>query len=110
MFGKNFHLFKPNVPADHEDYELKVLERMHIFFGPFPNSYQDIADQKTLIALAEMMKVIPANQLKPFRLLQDPDLSENDKAFILKIMKLDPRDRPTTEELLKDEWFSKDLD
>lgn len=110
MFGENFHLFKPNVPAYHEDYELKVLERMHIFFGPFPNSYQDIADQKTLIALAELMKVIPANQLKPFRLLQDPDSSESDKAFILRIMKLDPRDRPTAEGLLKDEWFSKDLD
>jgi serine/threonine protein kinase len=110
LFGKNFHLFKPKVPADHEDYELKVLERIYIFFGPFPNSYQDIADQKTLIALAELMRGVPANQLKPFRLLQDPDLSENDKAFLLKIMKLDPRDRPTAGQLLKDEWFSKDMD
>ena len=29
----------------------------------------------------------------------------NDKAFVLKIMKLDPRDRPTAKGLLKESWF-----
>jgi serine/threonine protein kinase len=33
------------------------------------------------------------------------ELSEKDKAFIMRIMKLDPRDRPTAADLLEDAWF-----
>jgi serine/threonine protein kinase len=33
------------------------------------------------------------------------EVSDADKAFILRIMKLDPRDRPSAKELLEDEWF-----
>jgi serine/threonine protein kinase len=95
--------------VDHEDYDLKVLERMHIFFGPFPESYREIANERTLIALAGLMRGVPKDQMKPFKYLQDPDLTSADKDFLLKIMKLDPRDRPTAADLLKDEWFSKEL-
>ena len=35
----------------------------------------------------------------------DEELSQKDKDFLLGIMKLDPRDRPTAKELLQDEWF-----
>ena len=31
-----------------------------------------------------------------------------DKEFIGRIMKMDWRDRPTTKELLEDEWFQED--
>jgi serine/threonine protein kinase len=81
---------------------------MHVFFGPFPWTYREIASEKTLTALANLMDGVPKDQIRPFKNLQDPDLTAADKEFLLKIMKLDPRDRPTAADLLKDEWFSKE--
>ena len=46
------------------------------------------------------------NRVKPFALAKDKCLTQNDKEFILKIMKFDPRDRPTAGELLRDKWFA----
>jgi serine/threonine protein kinase len=43
--------------------------------------------------------------MKPFGYVTDREITKEDKAFILKIMKLDPRDSPTAKELLQDEWF-----
>lgn len=44
---------------------------------------------------------------RPFALAEDPELSKADRSFLCRIMKLDPRDRPTAKELLMDEWFNK---
>jgi hypothetical protein len=38
-------------------------------------------------------------------MIQDSEFEEADKVFILKIMKLDPRDRPKVDVLLEDKWF-----
>jgi hypothetical protein len=38
-------------------------------------------------------------------MIKDPEFEEADKSFIMKIMKMDPRDRPRAEALLEDEWF-----
>jgi serine/threonine protein kinase len=43
--------------------------------------------------------------MKPFRFTSSKEISKEDKDFILKIMKLDPRNRPGAEDLLKDAWF-----
>ncbi|KAK7698704.1 hypothetical protein SLS64_012315 [Diaporthe eres] len=45
---------------------------------------------------------------KPFRLVTTKEISAADKKFLLKVMKLDPRERPTVEELLEDEWFTEE--
>jgi hypothetical protein len=45
------------------------------------------------------------DMIKPFALAKDKCLTGEDKEFILKVMKLDPRDRPTVGELLEDTWF-----
>lgn len=37
---------------------------------------------------------------------EDEELSKEDRDFIVKMMKLDPRDRLTAKELLQDEWFT----
>lgn len=34
------------------------------------------------------------------------EVSPADKGFLLKIMKVDPRHRPTARQLLEDEWFT----
>lgn len=78
-------------------------------FGPVPLSFQEIADDERLNILAKTIQFINENDLrKPFHLSTDKELSKGDKKFICKIMKLDPRDRPTAKELLQDEWFRED--
>ncbi|KAH6724013.1 putative serine/threonine protein kinase [Leptodontidium sp. MPI-SDFR-AT-0119] len=92
IWGENWFIFKPDVPADHEEYELRILMKQHQFFGPFPLSYKEIADNETLGILTYVM--------------HSREILKEDKAFILRIMKLDPRNRPTAKELLQDEWFT----
>lgn len=78
-------------------------------FGPLPLTYQEIADDLRLTQLATAIHYIKDDQLeRPFELTADPELSAQDKRFLLKIMKLDPRDRPTAEDLLQDEWFEEE--
>ncbi|KAE8330980.1 kinase-like domain-containing protein [Aspergillus sergii] len=91
LSADNFFLFNPDVPADHDKYELKILQRQCQFFGPFPLTYREICPQET--------------KKKPFSRISEQEMSEEDKEFILKIMKLDPRDRPSAAKLLQDEWF-----
>ncbi|RAL06114.1 serine/threonine protein kinase [Aspergillus ibericus CBS 121593] len=105
IWGDNFFIFKPDVPRSSEDYELKILIKYHIFFGPYPSSYSDLADEETLEILSWIKSAIPPTAMKPFSRASRREISEEDKNFICKIMKLDPRDRPTANELLDAEWF-----
>ena len=75
-------------------------------FGPVPLSYGEIADDERLGILTAVINLINEHNLqRPFHLSVDKELSKEDRTFICKIMKLDPRDRPTAKELLQDEWF-----
>ncbi|KAK2754807.1 hypothetical protein FQN54_006700 [Arachnomyces sp. PD_36] len=105
IWGDNFFIFKPPVPRGHDHYELEILAKYHVYFGPYPASYADLADQETMGVLSLVMNDVPPEKLKPFSLASRREISEEDKEFVLKIMKLDPRDRPTAKELLDDEWF-----
>ncbi|OJJ44254.1 hypothetical protein ASPZODRAFT_153735 [Penicilliopsis zonata CBS 506.65] len=106
IWGDNFFIFKPKVPRGHDEYELEILAKYHIYFGPFPPSYADLADPETLGVLSLIMNDVPPERLKPFSLASQREISKQDKDFILKIVKLDPRDRPAAKELLEDEWFN----
>ncbi|OBT62969.1 hypothetical protein VE03_07614 [Pseudogymnoascus sp. 23342-1-I1] len=105
MYGEGFHIFKSDVPVDHEDIEIKILTRHHICFGPFPESYEQIADQERLAVLVWIMQNTPPEKMRPFHLTTAREICEEDKGFVAKMMKLDPRDRPTAQELLEDKWF-----
>ncbi|KAL8719657.1 MAG: hypothetical protein Q9225_003354 [Loekoesia sp. 1 TL-2023] len=107
IWGENWHIFKPaNVDVDSKEYPLRVLIKQVSIFGPIPLSYQEIADDERLEILTNTILFISENKLwKPFRLSADKELSKEDRSFICKIMKLDPRDRPTAKQLLQDEWF-----
>jgi hypothetical protein len=85
---------------------LQILIKQHQFFGPFPLSYKEIADDETLVILIYVMHGEPREEMKPFRRVGEREISGEDKVFVLKDMKLDPRDRPTAKELLQDEWFT----
>jgi hypothetical protein len=108
IYGEGFHMFKPDVPVDHDEYDIRILMKHHRCFGPFPKSYDEIADQERLAVLVWVMQNSPGETLKPFHLTTEAEICKEDKEFVLKIMKLDPRDRPTAQELLEDKWFDQD--
>jgi len=105
MYGENFHLFRPDVPVDHDEYDIKILRKHHQCFGPFPVSYEQIADEERLGVLTWIMNTTPRETLKPFRSTTEREIRREDKDFVCEIMQLDPRDRPTARELLEDDWF-----
>lgn len=55
--------------------------------------------------LTKIHTTFPDEQRKPFQRISRTEIRHRDRDFICKIMKLDPRDRPTVQELLEDEWF-----
>lgn len=97
-------MFSPKILVDDPNHDRVVLERMHMFFGPFPITYKTLAPRETRDYLATIMNSV--GQRKPFHVIKDKEFELEDKAFVLKIMKLDPRDRPTAQQLLADPWLS----
>jgi serine/threonine protein kinase len=105
IYGRGFTIFDPNVPVDSKDFHAKILQKHYSLLGPFPLSYQDIADDGRLDLLGTIMAQTPPEAISPFSWTTPAEVSEEDMTFILRIMKHDPRDRPTAQELLEDEWF-----
>ncbi|KAK0633609.1 kinase-like domain-containing protein [Immersiella caudata] len=109
IFGGGYHLFNPRIEkieTESDNYEFTVLKRMHRFFGPFPQSYHDFNDEDTMTIINFINAQGPPP--KPFHRVGPREVPSADTAFLLKIMKLDPRDRPTAEELLADVWFTEE--
>jgi serine/threonine protein kinase len=109
LYGGDYHLFNPaneGINSDREEYQLAVVNRMHRFFGPFPDSFQEIADENASTVVEFIHSMGPPT--KPFHLVTRREIPPADRDFVLKIMKLDPRDRPTAEQLLADEWFAEE--
>ncbi|EAW13304.1 putative serine/threonine protein kinase [Aspergillus clavatus NRRL 1] len=100
-----FHIFKPDVPADHDAYDVMILMKHHRCFGPFLESYEQIADRQRPAVLIWIMQNSPPETLRPFHLTSTQEICQEDKEFVLRAMKLDPRDRPSARQLLEDEWF-----
>lgn len=76
-------------------------------FGPVPLSYNEIADEERLGILTRLIDFVNETQVQlPFLMAEDEELAKEDRDFIMKMMELDPRDRPTATELLQDEWFA----
>ncbi|KAK2746779.1 hypothetical protein FQN55_005506 [Onygenales sp. PD_40] len=105
LYGEGFHIFKPDAPVNHDEYDLKILIKHHRCFGPFPISFREIADEERVEVLLWIMENTPAHTMKPFRYTTPREICPEDKEFVLRIMKLDPRDRPTARQLLEDGWF-----
>ncbi|KAH7348527.1 kinase-like domain-containing protein [Rhexocercosporidium sp. MPI-PUGE-AT-0058] len=90
---------------DDESYPNHVQVKQIGFFGPFPLSYFDFLpkeDERWECIGDATQYIINHQKWKPFAKAEDNELAEEDRMFICKIMKLDPRDRPTAKELLQD--------
>jgi len=110
IWGENWHIFKPSdlsLEQGSEPYALEVLIDQVNFFGPVPLKYQEIADEDALDVLTMVINHVKDTQTpKLFAMAEDPELSVEDRDFICRIMKFDPRDRPTAGKLLEDGWFN----
>ncbi|KAF7955674.1 hypothetical protein EAE96_004600 [Botrytis aclada] len=78
------------------------------YLGPFPISFGEIADEGTQNAIVLAMKAVPREKMKPLRMITQKEIPKVDNVFLQKILKLDPRDRPTAEQILEDEWWEID--
>lgn len=87
---------------------MEILKEQFRFFGPFPEKYQEIASQETVLAILYLMQEIPQSQTTPFSMFTEREICKKDKEFIGKIMMMDWRDRPTAKDLLEDGWFKDD--
>lgn len=113
IWGEGFHIFKPSkeFPPDHENYAMQVLIKQVSYFGPWPKSYTELVDPEKVGPDRIQFCTIIQNHIndndlrKPFHLLEDPDIDGKDKAFIGKMMKLDPRERASAKELLNEDWL-----
>lgn len=109
LHGGDYHLFNPGIegfrPED-DDYNYTVLKRMYKFFGPYPASFKDFetANPDIMTILDHFNKSGPPE--KPFHRVTTKEIPPADNKFILNILKLDPRDRPTANALLEDKWFT----
>ncbi|KAF3403137.1 hypothetical protein DPV78_004493 [Talaromyces pinophilus] len=52
------------------------------------------------------MSAVPPEKSKPFNFVGKREICDADKRFVLKMMKLDPRGRPTARDLLEDGRFT----
>jgi serine/threonine protein kinase len=90
--------------------EVEVLASMLSYCGPLPPGLlEHVKDSPWSVVLMNLDGSFDTeNPATPFSLWTDIDgLEPGDKEFIGRILNLDPALRPSAEELLQDEWFSR---
>jgi serine/threonine protein kinase len=81
---------------------------MFKWFGPIPVKYQELVgdeDSDSDKIVQALFNTVPKEDRGSFKKASLKEIREQDRDLILRIMKIDPRDRPTAEELLQDSWF-----
>lgn len=109
VFGGGYYLFNPKiekVDPGSDAYEFTVFKRIYRFFDPYLQFYEDFKDEDTIAIINFINGLGPPP--KPFYRVGPREVPPADMEFLLKIMKLDPRNRLTAEELLADAWFTKE--
>ena len=96
-------LFRPSVDRSDEAFVAFILQKQHLYFGPFPLERMGITDDDTLDLLRSIMQFTKESGV--FSREVSEMITKNDIEFIHKIMKLSPGDRPSARELLQDPWF-----
>jgi serine/threonine protein kinase len=96
--------------SGHDEYEFNILIKQYKFFGPFPPKYAELlqGNKNIDIIIEYLFNSIPKSEMTPFSQVTEREVSKRDKEFICRIMKMDPRDRPTASELLQDDWFEEE--
>ena len=97
----------PGVDEMDEIYHTVILMLQCAYFVPFPDKYVELADDITIDDLNGIEGL--ANQRggrRRYRNTLTTYLSEETVDFLDNVMKLDPRDRPSAQELLREQRLS----
>jgi serine/threonine protein kinase len=111
IYGDDIHIQHPRgMSSGHGEYEFNILMKQYKFFGPFPPKYDELLQgNRNIDTIIEyLFNSIPKSEMTPFSQISEREVSKRDKQFICRIMKMDPRDRPTASELLQDDWFEEE--
>ncbi|TVY36486.1 Casein kinase II subunit alpha [Lachnellula subtilissima] len=113
IWGLNWHMFKPDprdATADDEEYLIHILIRQLAHFGPVTKSYIDLIpreDGDRWQILATATQYIKDNlKQRPFKIIEDDCLTEEDREFFVKGYEVEPEGSSTARQLLQDKWFS----
>ena len=96
--------------AEYEtDAEIEILQKQNSLTGPYPLALLERAggDWPALFEVFAGMDNDPIERLTWRLVMQELQLPEEDGAFIERVLKIDPAERPTADALLKDKWFAK---
>ena len=101
-------MFSP-VEIDEEDeiYLVKILAHQCAFFGPLPDKFVELSDALTTEYLDNIERLVTG--IGGRKIFKDTLALRFDKEtlnFLNRLMKLDPRDRPSAQDLLQDQWLS----
>ena len=102
-------IFSPvNVNDDDEVYRTTILATQCACFGPLPKQFVDyyFDDDTTEFIDAFERLVSLRGGRKLYRNTLAVKMSTEAVDFLDRLMKLDPRDRPSAQDLLQDQWFS----
>lgn len=94
---------------DHEEFDWPILVNMFKWFGPFPAKYQELIgdneDSDSDKIIQALFNTVPEDDQGSLNGASLNEICIQGRDLILKIMKMDPPDRPTAAELLQDPWF-----
>jgi serine/threonine protein kinase len=97
----------PEMNEKDEIYHVMILTLQCAYFGPFPKKYVELSDDITMGDLDGIEGlVIQRGGRRKYRNTLATNMSKETVSFLDKFMKLDPRDRPSPQELLQDQWLS----
>lgn len=109
IFGGDVNIFHPKTARyGDEDYNVEVVHSQFRYVGPFPAKIREIVNNETFTSVLYLIHLNLPEKITPFRLVTEREVIKEDKEFILRIIKMDWRDRPTAKELPEDEWFFKE--
>ena len=97
----------PGTDQDQKTYRTLMIMLQTAFFGPFPSSFLEISNKVSKELLDTFEKGI-ANSGGRAKITSGVLMSMPKDAlqFLNRMMKLDPRQRPSAQELLEDPWLA----
>ena len=101
-------MFSPlEVDEKDEIYHVMILTLQCAYFGPFPNRYVELSDAITMQYLHGIEGLVTQRGgRRKYRNTLTTLFSKETIDFLDRLMKLDPRDRPSAQDLLQDQWLS----
>ena len=107
MLGPYGELFGSSAENE-DDAEIEILQKQNSMTGPYPLALLERAggDWPALFRVFADMDEDQGEHVTWRLVVQELQLPEEDGAFIERVLKIDPVERPTADALLKDTWFS----